>query len=650
MERNKDFIHIDELFKDLKNTVDDSYRSEDAWSRMKSMLDEEMPVADPVGRRGNRRYFIPLLALMLGAGGVATGYYVHKNGLADTGVGTTIVQNNNGATTGNLSEQAMRNTQHSSPTENTLTADATTISEQTVALYPYATASGKGMQQHSTSAPTGNHITSEGTTKKADKARWQSDQRHGQVVKLTTATNAVSAVSDQGEDKELLKSLLESQSQDLKGVSAGLDKQQSPEVMSINTKDDIKNATGKVSQPQPLSAESITPKVMQQPDASGKSESGLVNNDKADRFGEGKAAIEPAKRIGNSEDPKQVIVKNGKKYIQTDAGWFEEKQQKQTIVHTERTTNNQHQLVVDTQSVEEQFVTKRLPLEKELVKSLNLGANTDAVAANADINDYTDLRVLNDTKVKSYTGEAKGSNFFKKYILKDDVRRWLNTVDKFEAMITFGGLYSPAATGSYGFSVGVGGVYNLTERLNVVMEARYVRKVFSNFYQEDEERAYDVTQNGSIYSGVETTTKYEYTIRNYNSIEIPLYLSYEVGDRLSVFGGIQYVYAAPIKWSLDKEITTNVNFASIAAPQNKSVIVNQNEDFGPRSGFGFLAGVGFDASRRISIDFRVSQNFYNKKNISSNSINGIYNAPVFGLTLGYFFGKSEKIYYIMKNR
>src|SRR5690606_2688211 len=234
--------------------------------------------------------------------------------------------------------------------------------------------------------------------------------------------------------------------------------------------------------------------------------------------------------------------------------------------------------------------------------------------------------------------------------LRDDIYKLFNKMNKFEAMVNFGGHYAPAATGAYGFHIGVGGLYNITERLDIGLEARYVRKSFSNFYQDDEQRTYNVSQSGSLYSGTETITQYEYTIRNYNSIELPLYLSYKIGDRLSVMGGIQYVYAAPIKWQLSTNTIINDNFASVAAPQNKNTIVNQVSDFSARSGFGFTAGVGFDASRRISLDFRVSQNFYNQSNSTNNSINSIYNAPVFGFTFGYFFGKKDKIYYLMQKK
>ena len=77
-----------------------------------------------------------------------------------------------------------------------------------------------------------------------------------------------------------------------------------------------------------------------------------------------------------------------------------------------------------------------------------------------------------------------------------------NKNNKFEAMITFGGLYSPAATGAYGYSIGVGGLYNIMERLSIVLEAKYARKIFTNFYQEDLSKSYNVSQNGSLFSGL----------------------------------------------------------------------------------------------------------------------------------------------------
>ena len=646
MDNNKEFIHIDELFQRLRHTVQEEYRSEDAWSRMKNLLDEEMPVTDPVRGSGRKRYFIPLLALLLGIGGATTGYQLYQ-----------------------YNQQQLSGTPQAAAAYDIVSAAAAPVSYSRdlpgEAAEQYGRKGAVSRTAAGNSANTGTPATVAGKHPGTGSNNKHNSSRTGRQppaqggISLAATGGTAGSTAGRGHS---VKSNPEQQLPEifqLPAIAAGPGIWQyhhpvarllngSSTSLAMNTLPDENKAgtTPSAEKLERLLQEKVPnalPDTWKQPVVP-VAHTATQGSETADRI--------PAAEQNNvtPETPEiiRTVAKDNATYVQKNDGqWYKEEEEKRKFIHTVRKMDENRQYYIDTQSVEEAIVVKHLPVDASIVTGRT--ENSLGSSASTSSSNFTDLKVLNDSKVKAYNGEEEGGSFFKKYFLKDDIYKLFNGTNKFEAMINFGGQYAPAATGSYGFHFGVGAIYNLTERLDIGLEARYVRKSFSNFYQEDEQKNYNVSQNGSLYSGTETITRYEYTIRNYNSVEIPLYLSYKIGDRLSVMGGIQYVYAAPIKWQLKTSTMINDNFASVEMPQNTNMLFNQQTDFSARSGFGFMAGIGFDASKRISLDFRVSQNFYGRNNSSNNSINSIYNAPVFGLTLGYFFGKKDKIYYLMQN-
>lgn len=647
MDNKNEFIHIDELFQKLRHTVQEEYRSEDAWSRMKNLLDEEMPVADPVKGSGRKRYFIPLLALLLGIGGATTGYQYYQ-----------------------YQQQQSTGTQYATTVQDIISntavlqaAPVNTATEAPGGLTEYPT-TGASRKSPIASNPNNNRtVATDIPTRHINTGTANNKQA---TMATPTATgiahiekDAIASLSNPTDQITTAHRLSEAFQLPVAAAGSGIWQFRNPitRLLADNTaavamSDATPDHTG--SKPSNERLEKLLqdrtglsrPAVQQQPSVP---EVNRTAAQQAPRTETSATGNEPNIVTNNPQEIIHTVKKDNITYVQKNDGqWYQEAEEKMKFIHTVKKLDENRQYYTDTQSVEENIIVKHLPVDASIVtgKTGNNFSST-ASAATASSN-FTDLKVLNDSKVKAFSGE-KGSAFFKRYILRDDIYKLFNGTNKFEAMINFGGMYAPAATGSYGFHLGIGGLYNLTERLDIGLEARYVRKSFSNFYQEDEQKQYNVSQNGSIFSGTETITNFEYTIRNYNSIEIPLYLSYKIGDRVSIMGGIQYVYAAPIKWQLKTNTSVNDNFASMEMPQNTNTVFNQQADFSARSGLGFMAGIGFDASKRISLDFRVSQNFYGKGNSSNNSINSIYNAPVFGLTLGYFFGKKDKIYYLMQN-
>lgn len=642
MDSNKDFVNIDELFQQMREPIQEQYSSDAAWARFKHQLDEELPIADPVTGKGKRRYFLPLLALLLGTGTVGSAFFYsnhHGIGQKVTIEVPTAPQQTVAVNVHNLAVGKTNN-------NITIGAEGSANNDIPTAINKNTTLTKKSIS-HTT------HSVTTASSHAANNAFVQNQINSNLIQnnKSTIITKTNNAVSSNA-DNNITESLPDIGSAALTATNDLIDPMS---VKGIAIKDQNIAAIQRINQPNKSNHTHSELIVAQQPSfnpPSGPNPSGMIAElDPSTPIEEEAVAPATSNRNSSNSEFKERIVSANQTYVKDNNGqWFKEVPTPTTIVHkVNKVDPITKKIIIDTISNVHQTIAKYVPVSKETIAEIT-APKADLVSLNSSTKEiqFTNLTALNDNQVKSFN-KKQGGNFFKNYILRDDLLKLFNKNNKFEAMITFGGLYSPAATGAYGYSIGVGGLYNIMERLSIVLEAKYARKIFTNFYQEDLSKSYNVSQNGSLFSGSEEVTKYEYNIKNYNSIEIPLYLSYNIGDRLSIFGGVQYVYAAPIKWGLQKN-TENNTYTSLVAPKPQQTIVNQQTDFGSRNGFGYLAGISFDASKKISVDFRVSQNFYRKDYTTNNVINGIYNAPVFSVTLGYYFGKKDKIYYLMQNK
>src|ERR1700749_588507 len=107
MDNPNDFIHIDEVFKRLKDREEPEPAG--AWMRMQDLLNEEMPVGAPAAGSMLRRYMIPLVTLLLLGSGVA--YYNLKGNPKELD-NTTNIQfagNNNLSNKNNDQNSALQN-------------------------------------------------------------------------------------------------------------------------------------------------------------------------------------------------------------------------------------------------------------------------------------------------------------------------------------------------------------------------------------------------------------------------------------------------------------------------------------------------------------------------------------------------------------
>lgn len=684
MDSNKDFVRIDEVFQKLRQTPYSEANSEAAWSRMKGLLDEEMPVHPKNIPLVKRKYFYPLLLLLASAGisGTVWGY-------------KSLSASKNAIVVANSSTKSSTNSSNKQPSSNqnhnvTLVASSTS-SQNSNQLSP-----GEAINVASLSAAVEEiEIKNKGQKPFAPNTLHPSKKRNN-TNKNNIATTANATVERNHHTTNNTNTVVSNT--DIANTNPlQQTKVLHPDIINNEPAYAIINRNIKplyvISSKDGLALNPfIAPIVKHNVSADNTSnfsldseENGnvipnnnsntIANNNRATNdnlTGEGNNNItsdrlsfdtQPKLAMQSSSNdisiPENERVLDGQKFIKDEDGqWYKETKRAIPIVNKIKTkdkeTNtdivtevgNSTMIVLDRLPADEVEIVKLTALDKAKITTTTVEINNYS-ALSKSTNSFSNLKILNENKVKTInSGVSQNFNNNLK-ALRDDIAKFFQNSDKLQAAINFGGLFTPAGTGGYGFNVGLGGTYLLSERVHLTLEARYVHKSFTNFYIEDVNKEYTVTQNGSIFNGTEKITNQEYLISGLSMFEMPLYITYNVGERLSLFGGIQFAYAAPIKWNASTNIAVNENYANTTQPIDKAFRINDKTDFSAQTGFGYMFGIGFDVSKKMSLDFRVNQNFKNNSSAGiSNSVNNIFTTPTFNINIGFWFGKKEKIYYL----
>jgi len=673
MDPNRDFVHIDEVFQRLHQTPYSETDASEAWSRMKGLLDEEMPVHPKRKPLVKRKYFYPFLLLIASAtvSGTVWGYKT-LNSYKNTNIpvsGLSKIGNNSpnekptspkNPTSAIAMPIGMSNSSENHIHDEALQVASLSDAVRKAALnkkstHSFAPKAPSAPKQHKSgnSSPIAINSTGSSTIRKDAEST-----NNGTINALQQNDVQASNFADNEFAYKIIHQQLKPENAKSNNKAITINQFTEPiltqsyiansitdwatEVME--SKDDLAN----------LNTNTITPlpKDNGVNNENNKITSNILSIEEQPKFAMQSGSI-------NAVKPENERLLNGQKFVKDENGqWYKESvktvtitnkiksKDKESNIETITVVGNSTMNIIDRLPADEVELVELLAIDNATNVNTTIEINNFSAVSNRS-NSYSNLKILNENKVKTIYSNA-GNNFNNNIkALRDDIARFFQNSDKLQAAINFGGLYTPAGTGGYGFNIGVGGTYLLSERLQLTLEARYIHKSFTNFYIEDIDKTYNVTQNGSIYNGTERITNQEYLISGISMFEVPLYLTYNIGERLSVFGGLQFAYAAPIKWSTNTNVVFNENYANTQKPIDKEFRINDKTDFAAQNGLGYMFGIGFDISKKMSLDFRVNQNFRsNSATGMSNSVNNIFTTPTFNINIGFWFGKKQKIYYL----
>jgi len=632
MDNHKDLIHIDGVFKELRNGEEQEPAG--AWMRMKDLLDREMPVGAAVRNSSFRRYFIPLIALLLLGGGGAAYYELNKKqapadkqaGIPSApsatyhhplhkseGDGTAMVSRGSTATAmpaGSHEKAHPGNASAAGRLQAALTRNNAAAGKQS----SYANGAAGRRHDMQPAAATPGHQAAGRETASLDAAVRHTPapapgkvDKNGQQPIQETRNGNIAAKPF--EEQRVIETLVP------KGQpSAGSPAMQArPATAALNAAgtNDLKTVAGTLN----------NRKIVQAPD-------GNLYEEKRDTFKRIDLVEKTVAAAGNNRNTKKIL---------------------DTVAVTR---------------VERVSYVPLTPIEALAVRKLKVEASTGAkILPVASLNTRTTSReMVNLVPLSQYkVGSRRVDPGKFNQLIQNTSKGIANYFDgshNFYMALLAGGNASFGNPTAFGMQFGIAGLYSLSERLTLAAELRYVSHYFSNYSIQDQSITFDnisSQQNsmGWLFTGSQQTATSRYKINSYGMLEFPLTLSYNLG-RVSVFGGADLAYAFPIQWS--KETSFNTVEVQQVRSQNQNPFINsafklnEQQDFSSRFGLGYVWGLNYDVSRKISLDARVSQILWDNNKGNTDAINRLFRVPTLQFSLGYYFGRKDKVVYIMDRK
>ncbi len=220
---------------------------------------------------------------------------------------------------------------------------------------------------------------------------------------------------------------------------------------------------------------------------------------------------------------------------------------------------------------------------------------------------------------------------------------------------------SVGGTSMGGFHAGLFGLLAINDHWSAGVEGKFVQRfnrgnVLQDPYFQYRATNFDqfTTPDGEAYKVYRVTTdsfQHYYKLSTLEAIEIPVYARYSF-RRFHGFAGANLAFGLGVKnierverfagrASLQRD--TVLATLSYAPPVNTAATVGLN-DFGPRFGLGYTAGLGFQASPAVLVDVRMTQLVWDNK---SNTTGGLrvsqtfYRVPSLQLSIGYRFSQRK---------
>lgn len=666
MDKNNDFIRIDEVFRNMGDAEEPVKAG--AWSDMRALLDKEMPLetTTTVGVKSRAlRYALPALLLLL----VGSGAYVWNNHQSASPTrmhldASSKIANTTQASGGGLAS----NTTNAKPTTTTnvdahLNAKPSVVSK-TVATNEEAKPSGDIAAGQVNREPSNNNNNSDNNS---------SSNNNNNESK--------SSIID-GVDSKTIAHLDVS-------VEESTTMQKSPEARAVANQPVSKISTSEL-QEKEIQATSISVGSVVLPNNPVVLQSSLSEIRHEHAFEQ----IQPAPKQLSGEEPalagklaeehhlEKVGQLNQQDVYQSENGGLY-KEQRDTFKQIELaqrpsdrnyTKDLRKPFVpeLDTVSVYKIARLSFVPLSIAEVSALSpavLSANIQPMhlassalaSASPDLSGMTastDLVPLKEFRVSSH--KMNGSIFSKWFQYANGGMSGLfdGTKDWYISFL-FGGNMGLGSPNAYGMQAGASFLYALAERWTLALEIRYQNSLYSNFRFFDNATIYDVTAEktplGTQFSGMEYKNQTNYQANSLSRISMPVLLSYNLG-RVSVFAGPEFSYY----FTLNNTHHETVDAAAVSklTYDNKNPFTNEYyrldpaSDFKARFALGYAFGLSYDFSRKVSVDLRFNQMLWdNSGKYQLDALRQIYRQPMVELNFGFYLGRKDKVVYIMdRNR
>lgn len=646
MDTHKDFIHIDEVFRDLRNG--EEKEPSGAWLRMKDLLDKEMPAGGPVSAgKSFRRYIIPLVALLLVGGGFA--YYKVNQ---DSKTMDVLL-----ASSGKMApthKPGQDQTSHLASGNVPDTKEKTTLQPTTGAKNNAYTNRRKDLQKNIQGAG------------------------HNGKNKTVHAVAAAGSHNTRILHAPVEKGHATPGKPDLGGKSSSALAAKATLRNPAAMQNQLPVVPSRVIEEQRV-IEQIKPRPVAVSNENGQLPPATATGNNTATAAKLKNRTEHTDPVfNNGPNTKQIAATlNNKKIVQASDGnmYKEERDTFKRIDLVSRTFasntngNRKYKTVLDTVAVTRIEKVSYVPLTVLEIVALRKvkvaqNRNGEALVPMASLRERIESReTVNLVPLAKYKVASRRVDPGKfNQLVQNTTQGISNYFDgsrNFYMAVMAGGNASFGNPGAFGLQLGIAGLYQLSERLTFAAELKYANHYFSNYSLEDKSVTFENVSSQQLsglewlFSGMQKTTTSSYRINSYEALEMPVTLNYNLG-RVSIFGGLNMAYAFPVKWR--KENTINTADVKQTRDQNENPFLNtgftidEQKDFSSRFGIGYVWGLNYDLSRKVSLDARMTQILWDNNKGNTDAIRKLFHVPTLQVSFGYYFGRKDKVVYIMDKR
>jgi hypothetical protein len=200
-------------------------------------------------------------------------------------------------------------------------------------------------------------------------------------------------------------------------------------------------------------------------------------------------------------------------------------------------------------------------------------------------------------------------------------------------------LFGPSNLG--GIQLGLFGLFTFGETWGAMAELKYVHRFNNGYVLSD--NYMNVKRNGGN-SYLQNEVRHFFKFSSLQSIEMPLALRYAAG-RLNLFGGFNFGYNFAVN-AEESSLMADSVYTPTSNPQwtNSKPTLTYN-DFASRFSVGGLAGLSWEVSPSVQIDFRATKNFWdNATGGGATKVSQkLYSAPSFQMSLFYRLNQKNQI-------
>ncbi len=186
-----------------------------------------------------------------------------------------------------------------------------------------------------------------------------------------------------------------------------------------------------------------------------------------------------------------------------------------------------------------------------------------------------------------------------------------------------------------GFQFGVGASINFGELFSLVSELKYFYRMNNNYVLNDDYYHYEQFAGSSSYT--KSVVSYSFSFSSLHSLEMPIFMRLN-HKNFSAYAGGNMVYSFGVGTNA-QPLATKTSVVTTTKLNDDHPTLS-NTDFGQRFGLGYLFGITYRISPRLSLDLRNVQTVWdNMKTDGAKSVsNTLYKSPSLQLSMGFRFG------------